>query len=195
MQACISDSNKYVAVGEVNYNGTVIKSNVRIINVSSAETEFTFNGPENEILTNIVYGDGDKAICSFSSSIYSIEDGKADKIYDITDENHFVNIDMKNVLAIIERESSGLFSYDYKLKLKSANSSSENIYFLDKGLPKGTYADGNYIALNYGSNVYIINKNGSLKKFYISNKQIKTLILGSHICGVVYKDKIEIITL
>lgn len=195
IHSCISDSNNYLAVGEVNYNGTVIKSNIRIINVSSAKTYYEFSSPKNEILTNIVYGDNDVAICSFSSSIYKATPTKSEKIYDITDENPFVNIDMKNILSIIERESSGLFSYDYKLKLKSATSSGENIYFLDKGLPKKTYAEGDFIALNYGSQVSIIAKNGTLKKSYVSSQQIKDVILGSHICGIVYKDKIEIIAL
>ena len=170
-------------------------SNVKIIDVSSAKTTFEFNGPETEILTNVVYGNGNSAICSFSKSIYKVETSGASKIYDITDENHFINIDMKNTLAIIERESSGLFSYDYKLKLKSANSSAESIYFLNNGLPKSTYAKDEFIALNYGNQVFIINKNGTLKKSYTSNKQIKDVILGNHICGIVYKDKIEIISL
>ena len=33
LQACISDSNNYIAVGEVDYSGTVIKSNVKIIDI------------------------------------------------------------------------------------------------------------------------------------------------------------------
>ena len=195
LQACISDSNNYIAVGEVDYSGTVIKSNVKIIDIKSTKTIYQLKGPENEILTNIVYSDGDKAICSFSNSIYQIENTDSKKIYDITDENPFVNIDTKNYLSIIERESSGLFSYEYKLKLKSVGSSNEYIYFLDNGLPKSTIANKNYIVLNYGSQASIVNKNGSLKKSYISSQQIKDIILGSHICGIVYKDKIEIITL
>ena len=102
---------------------------------------------------------------------------------------------MKNILSTIERESSGLFSYEYKLKLKSTNSTTENIYILNNGLPKTTKAQGNFIALNYGSQVYIVNKNGTLKKYYISTQQIKDVIIGNHICGIVYKDKIEIISL
>ncbi|MBR2290108.1 MAG: hypothetical protein IJ867_05905 [Clostridia bacterium] len=195
VHACISDSNNLVAVGEVNYAGTVMKSNVKMIDIGTAKTSYEFNGPENEILTNIVFGDNDMAICSFSSSIYQVKASEARKIYDITDENPFVNIDMKNILAIIERESSGLFSYEYKLKLKSATGSGENIYFLNYGLPKRTFAKGNFIALDYGSQVAIIGKNGALKKSYVSSQQIKDLILGSHICGIVYKDKIEIISL
>ena len=195
MCACISNSNNYIAIGEVDYSGTVIKSNVRIINIKNAKTTYEFNGPSNEILTNIVYADNDVAICSFTNAIYKIEPTTSSKICGITDENPFVNIDMKNMLSIIERESSGLFSYEYKLKLKSVSSSNENIYILNNGLPKSTVAESNFIALNYGTQVYIVNKNGSLKKSYISSQQIKDLIMGSHICGIIYKDKIEIITL
>lgn len=195
MQTCISDSNKYIAVGEADYSGTVIKSYVKIIDLQSAKTIYQFNGPENEILTNINFSNDDKAICSFSNSIFQIEPNSSKKIFDITDENPFINIDMKNMLSIIERESSGLFSYEYNLKLKSIDSNSESIYFLNNGLPKSTIADGSFIALNYGNQVFIVNKNGALKKSYISSQQIKDVILGSHVCGIVYKDKIEFIDL
>lgn len=191
----ISNTNNYLAIGEVDYSGTVIKSNIRIIDTKTAKTTYEFNSPENEILTNIVFGNDDKAICSFSGSIYQIDSNTYKKLCDITDECSFVNINMKNILAVIERESSGLFSYEYKLKLKQIDSSNENIYFLNNGLPKTTVADGNFIALNYGSQVFIVNKNGSLKKSYISSQQIKDLIIGSHVCGIAYKDKIEIIAL
>ena len=36
-------------------------------------------------------------------------------------------------------------------------------------------------------------KTGSLEKTYMSNQQIKDLIIGDNIVGVIYKDKIEII--
>ena len=196
MCTSISNSNDYIAIGEINYSGTVIKSNVKIIDMTTAQISYEFKGPENEVLTNIVYGNNNnKAICSFSNSVYAVEPTKSTKICDITDDNPFVNIDMGNTIATIEREYSGLFSYEYNLKLKSANLSNENVYILNNGLPKTTVAEGNFISLNYGSQVFIVNKNGSLKKSYISSQQIKDLIIGTHICGIVYKDKIEIISL
>lgn len=195
MCTCISDTNNYIAIGEVDYSGTVIKSHIKIIDIRTTNTTYEFDSPESEILTNITYGNNDIAICSFSNSIYQIKPKEAIKLYTINDETPFVNIDMKNILSIIERESSGLFSYEYKLKLKSSTSSTENIYILNNGLPKTTVAKGSYITLNYGNQLSIINKNGSLKKSYISSQQIKDLIMGSHICGIVYKDKIEIISL
>lgn len=195
MCSSISDSNNYVAIGEIDYTGTVIKSNVEIIDTQTAKKVYTFNGLDNEILTNIVYDDNDVAICNFSNSVYSVTPNSNTKLYDITDDVQFSNIDMKNTLAIIERESSGLFSYEYKLKLKSSNSSTENIYILNNGLPKATIANGNFIVLNYGNRVYIVNKSGTLKKYYISTQQIKDTLISNNICGIVYKDKIEIISL
>ena len=47
--------------------------------------------------------------------------------------------------------------------------------------------------MNFGTQVKIINTNGWLLKEYKSTKQIKDLVLGKSIAGVVYKDKIEII--
>lgn len=195
MCSYIADSNNYLAIGEVDYTGTVMKSNIKIVDINTAKQVYEFNSPENEILTNICYSDDDIAICSFTNSVYKVEPNSSSKICDITDENPFVNIDMKNIIAIVERDSSGLFSYEYKLKLSSSLSAGESMYILNNGLPKTMIGYENYIALNYGNQAYIINKKGSLKKKYVSNQQIKDIILGSHICGIVYKDKIEIISL
>ena len=195
MCSYISNSNDYLAIGEVDYTGTVIRSNIKIVEIATAKQVNEYNSPENEILTNICYSDNDSAICSFTNSIYKVNDDNSEKIYDITDENPFINIDMKNIIAVVERDSSGLFSYEYKLKLQSTISGGENLYILNNGLPKTMIGNEKYIALNYGNQAYIVSKNGSLKKKYVSNQQIKDLIIGSNICGIVYKDKIEIISL
>lgn len=181
MCAEISDSNNYLAIGEIDYSGTVIKSFVRIMDTKTAKLIYKFSAPDNEILTNIVYDNKDIATCTFSNSIYQVSNTSGSKIYSITDDNPFVNIEMENILAIIERQSSGLFSYEYQLKLKALNSNNENLYILNNGLPKSTVAAGKYIALNYGSKIDIVSQNGTLKKSYISNQQIKDVIIGSHI--------------
>ena len=53
-----------------------------------------------------------------------------------------------------------------------------------------TYA--NKIALNLGSSVEFINTNGWLVKKYISEKEVKDIVLSENIVGIVYKDKVEI---
>ncbi len=53
----------------------------------------------------------------------------------------------------------------------------------------------NNIALNLGSSIDFINTNGWLVKKYISEKEIKDIVLAEQIAGIVYKDKIEIANL
>ena len=181
--------------GEIDYSGTVIKSFVRIMDINTADLIYKFSAPSSQILTNIAYTDKNTAICALSGSVYKVTPTSNSKIFDIDDGDSFVNIDMDNVLAVIESQSSGLFSYEYQLKLTSLNSNNKNLYILNNGLPKKTVATGKYIALNYGSTIDIVNQNGSLKKSYISTEQIKDVIVGERIVGIVYKDKVEIISL
>lgn len=195
MVSSISNTNEYLAFGEIDYSGTVIKSNVRIISMSTAELVHKFSAPDNQIITNINYIDKNIALCAFSGTIYQVTTSSESKICDITDDILFANIDMKNTVALIEKQSSGLFSYEYQLKLKNVNNNNENLYILKSSVPKKTIASGKVIALNYGSSVDVVNQSGSLKKTYTSSQQIKDVIVGERLVGIVYKDKIEIIVL
>lgn len=195
MCTSISSNNEYIAIGEVDYTGTVFKSNIRIMSISQAKLVYNYSAPDNEIIIDIKYCDKETATCMFSSSIINVTPSNGNKIYDLNDNISFANINMENYYALVERQSSGLFSYKYQLKFKSFNSNNENLYILDNKLPKQTVASGKIIALNYGSSVDIINQNGTLKKNYISTQQIKDIIVGEHIVGIVYKDKIEIINI
>lgn len=194
MCAAISNNNNYLAIGEVDYSGTVIKSNIRIMSIADAKTIYTYKSSNNSIITNINYSNKDIATCMFSDSIVNVSTNSNEKIYDLNEKMSFSNIDMKQHVSVIESQSSGLFSYEYQLKFISTSNKSERLYVLNK-LPKQTVATGDFIALNYGNSVDIVNKSGNLKKNYTSSKQIKDIIIGEHIAGIIYKDKLEIINL
>ena len=55
----ISTNNKYLAIGEIDYSGTILKSYVKIISVEKAQTEpkdsivYTYESENGEIITNI----------------------------------------------------------------------------------------------------------------------------------------------
>lgn len=136
MISSISNNNDYLAIGEVNYSGTVIKSNIRIMSMDTAKLVYNFSAPDNETILNINYIDKNTAICAFSGSVYEVTPTAGTKIYDINDNTLFSNIDMQNTLALIEKQSSGLFSYEYQLKLKNLNSNNENLYILNSSVPK-----------------------------------------------------------
>ena len=88
---------------------------------------------------------------------------------------------------------AALLSFKYKVMITDTESEKENIYILNTSIPKKVISNKNVIGMNFGTQVKIINTNGWLLKEYKSTKQIKDLVLGKSIAGVVYKDKIEII--
>lgn len=194
----ISTNNSYLAVGEIDYSGTVIKSYVKIISIDLAKTKANEaivykKEISDNIITNIQYYDKENAICMLKDSVIKVSPKDSSELFKSNENTLFLDINIDNNISLIEKQSSGLFSYDYDLKFIKTNSSSENIYILENKLPKQIIADYNSIALNYGNSVDIIDKSGWLEKTYTSSQQIKDLIVGDKIVGVVYKDKIEII--
>ena len=69
-----------------------------------------------------------------------------------------------------------------------------NIYNID-GVATSLNAVGDVIAVNLGTEVDFINTSGWLIKRYNSSTEIKDIILGEGIAGIVYTDKIEIVNL
>ena len=197
----ISDNNKYLAIGEVDYSGTIVKSNVKIISVALAQSkpkESVVNKYESatgEIVSNIKYQDKDIAVCVFNEYVQKVGTDSSEKCIDIDDNDLFLDLGIKNKIAIIEKQSSGLFSYEYQMKIKNINSSSENLYILKNDMPKSMLVSSELIGINLGTEVQIVNSSGMLLKTYKSNQEIKSLVIGDNIAGIVYKDKIELIGL
>lgn len=197
----ISTNNKYLAIGEVDYSGTIIKSYVKILSVDLAQTDpdnslvYNYESENGEIITNINYQNKDTAICMFNNYIQKVSPNSNERLYDIVSDDIFVDTNLKDGIAIIDKQSSGFFSYEYELTIKSTNSKAESLYILDSDLPKTINTSGNIIVLSLGNEVQVINSNGWLLKKYVSSKQISKVVVGDSIAGVVYKNKIEIIDL
>ena len=81
------------------------------------------------------------------------------------------------------------------MKLKSTTNTSENLYILKNDVPKSIIVSSDVIGINLGTEVQIVNSNGMLLKSYKSKQEIKSLVVGDSIAGIIYKDKIELIDL
>lgn len=197
----VSTNNKYLAIGEIDYSGTIIKSYVKVISIDLAQTDaenstvYTYEAENGEIVTDINYQDKENAICMFDSYVQKVGLDSNERLYEITDEDVFVDINLKDGYTVINKQSSGLFQYEYEMKIKDTNSKSESLYILNNDLPKSMGTSDNKMALNLGNEVQIVDTNGWLLKKYTSTKQIDKIVLGDSIAGVVYKNKIEIIDL
>ena len=97
MCTSISTNNAYLAIGEVNYSGTVIKSNIRIMSINSAETIYTYSSASNDIITSIQYTDKEKATCMFTNSVAEVTPTSGKILY---------NIKVKLVYSIFSPEDS-----------------------------------------------------------------------------------------
>ena len=197
----VSTNNKYFSIGEIDYSGTIIKSYVKVISIDLAQTDaenstvYTYEAENGEIVTDINYQDKENAICMFDSYVQKVGLDSNERLYEITDEDVFVDINLKDGYTVINKQSSGLFQYEYEMKIKDTNSKSESLYILNNDLPKSMSTSDNKMALNLGNEVQIVDTNGWLLKKYTSTKQIDKIVLGDSIAGVVYKNKIEIIDL
>ena len=138
------------------------------------------------------YQNKDFVICIFNDYIQKVTTQSNERLYENKDKDLFIDINLNDTIAIIDKQSSGLFSYEYEVIVKNTNNKSESLYILNSDLPKTMSTSGNNIALN---EVQIINTSGWLLKKYISSKQIKGIVVGDTIVGIIYKNRIEIISL
>ena len=74
------------------------------------------------------------------------------------------------------------------------NNEKKNVYTV-KSVAKSVKTNGNVIALNLGTEIEFIDTNGWLIKRYNSSSEVKDIILCDGLAWIIYKDKIELISL
>lgn len=195
----ISDNNQYLAIGRVDYSGTVVKSIIDLISIGTVKDNpknsvvNKYESESGKILANIKFNDKDEAICMFDSYIQKLTKNTSQKIYDISSDNMFVDINLKNNLVIVEKETSGLFSYEYQMSIKNTAGKSDNLYILGTDTPKKLKVTKNLICLNLANEVRVVSSGGWLLKRYTTKSEIQDIVVGDSIIGIIYNNKIEVI--
>ena len=180
------------------------ESRVHLLNIEIVSIELAQSDPKKsvinkyesntgEIVSSIRYTDKDVALCMFNKYIQKVGVNTSEKYMDIDKDALFLDMKLRDRVAIIKKQSSGLFSYEYEMSIKNVNSSSENLYILKNDMPKSMIVSTNLIGINLGTEVQIVNSSGMLLKSYKSKQEIKSLVVGDSIAGIIYKDKIELI--
>ncbi len=62
-------------------------------------------------------------------------------------------------------------------------------------MPKSLYCSNNIIGINMGNDIEFVNHNGWLIKSFSSKQSFKDVVIGEKIIGIVYKDRVELITI
>lgn len=203
IDATVSKDNKYLAYAELNTSGTIIQSNIKIIDIEKARkkvsdsTILTYKADSGDLILKVEYQNNNNLVCLYDNKICIIKDGKNEKIASYIGENGnatFVSINFNNNSMIIEESTESLFSTVSKVKLLNSTNKKENTYTFE-GVAKNIYTAKNKIAINLGSEIHFIDTNGWLIKKYTTKQEARNIVISDKIAGIVYRDKIEIIKL
>ena len=197
----ISNDNKYLAIAEVNTNGSIVKSNVKIVSIERAMNNekdvyvYTYSDISESLIIAINFQDKNRLVCMYDNRIDIVYDNQCELFSEISSKDSlFVDIKLDNTILKTKRVSTGLFAIETEMTLINTNTKKEYIYKFS-GTPKRIYTHGNLIAIDLGSEIHFINGTGWLIKKYSGSKEAKSIVLGEGIGGIIYRDKIELLNL
>ncbi len=198
--ADLSIDGKYLAIAEVDMSGALAKSGIKIIEIEKASTGDTTNSvvykqniDTNKIITNVKYQEKGQLVYICDDSIHVINDGKDEKIIEFGPNTQMADINLKNYTVRAEEISKGLLKGESNIILTNIFTRAENTYEIEGSIKELT-SYNQITAINLGTEVHLINLNGWLEKRYISAQEIKNIVLGSSVAGIIYRDRIKIIT-
>lgn len=195
----ISEDNKYLSFAEINTSGTMLSSVVKTVSVEKAKSApaeaiiYKYEEEKNSLIVNIKYNK-DKLICQYDNSIYSLKDGSSNKILDIDEKVTFTDIHLSGYICNIVENAKGILNNEYELKIINSENNKANEYLL-KSIPKSLYCSESIIAVNMGNELEFINHSGWLLKSFTSRQNFKNIVLGDSIIGIIYKERIDIISI
>lgn len=196
----ISNDNKYLAIAEIDYSGTSIQSNIKILSMEKSRNDptnaidYIYPANSNSIIMAIKYNSKNRLVCMYDNSIHLIQNSSDKELTSISEKTDlFFDINLTDTYLKISQNSNTLFSGN-EAHLCDISSEKENLYTID-GTPKSIYCSDNTIAINLGSEIDFINNSGWLIKKYSTSQEAKDIVIGSGIAGIIYKNKVEIINL
>jgi len=197
----ISHDSKYLAIAEVDLSGIIISSSIQIVSMELAQTNpqeakiYKYEAPTDKLIMNIEYQEQNKLLCMYNDSIDVLQDKSSNTLIKLENQKlAFITIELNNKIALLEEVSTGEYTADTKVRIVNPETLKEKQY-ISKEVAKSIETSENKIAINFGTELHIISKNGILLKKYISTSEINNIVMAEGIIGIVYKDKIQIINL
>lgn len=198
--ADISIDGKYLAIAEVNIGGALIESSIKIVEIEKASKGDTtnsiiykYNADTNKVITNIKYQEKGQLVCMYNDSIHIIQNDAESEMINFTKNTQIADINLKSYTIRTEETQTGLFKTKTDIILTNILTKAENTYTVESAVKK-LVSNEQTAAINLGTEIYFINLNGWLEKKYTSNQEIKEIVLGSSVAGIIYRDRIKLIT-
>lgn len=198
---CISQDSKYLAIAEIDISGILIQSSVQIVSIELAQTNpkeaiiYKYQSPTDKLIINIEYQEKDRLVCMYNDSIDALQNKENTELIKFEDRQlAFMTINLKNRISILEEISTGEYTSDTNVTIINPTTLKKKEY-TTKDVAKAIKTYQNKIAINFGSELHIIDTNGILIKKYISETEINDIVITENLVGVIYRNKIQIINL
>lgn len=196
VDTAISSDNCYLSIAKVNCSGINIKSIIETIsikNIQKGETVINeYNSDLGELIVKIKYNNKNELICMYDTYISIVQGNKTTKEVDFKNEN-VLFADINNCIVKVVKNKQKLLNQKIEIQILDTEELKTNIYEIEE--PKAIYVCDNIIAINFGSEAIFINNNGWLLKEYKSSQEINDIVISNDIAGIVYKNKVEIVSL
>lgn len=198
---CMSQDSKLLAIAEVDLSGILIQSKIQVVSMELAQNRpneailYKYEAPTDKLIMNIEYQEQNKLVCMYNDGIECLQENKSTELAKFENRQlAFTTIELNNSIVFVEEVSTGEYTADTKVKIINSETSKETEY-VTKNVAKSILTSNNKIAINFGTELHIIDKNGFLVKKYISDSEINNIVMTDALVGIVYKDKIQIINI
>ena len=201
VDVCISQDSKYLAIAEVDLSGIIIQSKIQVVSMELAQTDpmeaimYKYEAPTDKLIMNIEYQEQNKLMCMYNDGIETLQENTSTELAKFENRQlTFMTIELNNSVVLVEEISTGEYTADTNVKIVNTGTLKEREY-ITNDVAKSIVTSDNKIAINFGTELHIIDKNGILLKKYISETEINNIVMTDGLVGIVYKDKIQIINL
>lgn len=196
----ISNDNKYLAIAEVNFSGIVVQSTIKIISIDDAKNntgdsiKYTHISNSGDLIINIKY-QKNNLVCMYDEHIDVLNSEQNTELVNFKNEDVlFSDINFSSKVIKVVKKSTGIFNAETEMQIIDSNTNSITTYSIEN-VPKSIIVKDNTIVVNLGTSALFIKDNGWLQKKYQSSHEIQDILSCGAICGIVSKNKIEIISL
>lgn len=196
----ISPNNKNMAIVEVDTSGIQVASNIKFIQIDNVIQ--TGGQPINaqkeagRIINNIQFSTNDTVVYSTDIMIKQVNVLKEKKdILNLLDTN-IINADigLGKYIVRTEKAKSNIFNTSTDVIITDTENKEVGRYNVE-GAIKQLIVKDDIIATNIGQELYFVNVDGRPIKKYISNSDIKDVVIynSGKMAALVYRNKVEII--
>ena len=195
----ISNDMKYMSFVEVNTSGTSIETKVKTIDITKVKVNasesiiYTYIPEPNEMIIKIKYYK-DEIIVYTDNGIFIYYNGNKNEVYKFNEKTKFADINLDGKVCIVEESKNAIMSNDFEIKIIDPLTKKENMYQL-KSTIKDISCYGDIIIAETGNETRIINTKGWLIKTFKTSRNIKDISVAKNVVAIIYKNKIEILSI